>query len=273
MDWSNIITATVVLGGIACILGLLLAYAAKLFAIDVDERITLVEEQLPHLNCGSCGFSGCEGYSRAIVEKGAPTNLCNVGGEKTAQKIAAIMGVAAEKTVRKVAFVRCSGGDNAVKKFNYAGIHDCAAANKVAHGNNKCEYSCLGMGTCVSVCPKDAISIIDGVSKIDREKCVGCGKCVEICPRNVITMLPYDSMTINVPCASHDAGKDCVKACSVGCIACGMCEKNCEHGAIKVIDNLATIDYEKCVACGKCAEVCPRKIIKNLGASVEVKKD
>ena len=48
---------------------------------------------------------------------------------------------------------------------------------------------------------------------------------------------------------------------SVSCIACGMCEKACENGAIKVVDNLATIDYDLCTACGKCKEACKRGAI------------
>ena len=50
-------------------------------------------------------------------------------------------------------------------------------------------------------------------------------------------------------------------ACEKGCIGCGKCERNCPSQAIKLINNLAVIDYDKCVKCGNCAEVCPRKCI------------
>ncbi len=49
--------------------------------------------------------------------------------------------------------------------------------------------------------------------------------------------------------------------CSVGCIGCGICVKNCPNQAISVVDNHAVIDYEKCIGCGICAEKCPKKII------------
>ena len=42
---------------------------------------------------------------------------------------------------------------------------------------------------------------------------------------------------------------------------CGLCQKNCEAGAITVIDNIARIDYDKCTHCGVCVEKCPKKII------------
>ncbi len=40
------------------------------------------------------------------------------------------------------------------------------------------------------------------------------------------------------------------------CIGCKICEKNCNHGAVKVSDKKAAIDYEKCVGCGQCVAVC-----------------
>ena len=52
-----------------------------------------------------------------------------------------------------------------------------------------------------------------------------------------------------------------MKACSVGCIACHLCEKNCPSDAVHVVDNVAYIDQEKCTKCGLCAEKCPKKII------------
>ena len=46
------------------------------------------------------------------------------------------------------------------------------------------------------------------------------------------------------------------------CIGCKKCEKTCQHDAIKVIDNLAVIDYDKCNDCGECAAVCPTGRLK-----------
>ena len=48
---------------------------------------------------------------------------------------------------------------------------------------------------CVEVCPKGAISIVDGKSHIDKDKCIKCGKCKAICP--------YDAIAKKVrPCAA-----------------------------------------------------------------------
>ena len=39
---------------------------------------------------------------------------------------------------------------------------------------------------CKEVCPKGAISMVNGKSHIDPEKCTGCGACAAKCPKKVI---------------------------------------------------------------------------------------
>ena len=68
-----------------------------------------------------------------------------------------------------------------------------------------------------------------------------CGKCVEACPKHLIELIPYDTKHV-VKCSSKDKGKDVMKACSVGCIGCHLCEKNCPSDAVHVVDNVAYID-------------------------------
>jgi ferredoxin len=52
------------------------------------------------------------------------------------------------------------------------------------------EVYCVGCGSCIKVCPKDAISVPRGVvAQVDMEKCVGCGLCAKMCPASVIEIV------------------------------------------------------------------------------------
>jgi electron transport complex protein RnfB len=54
-----------------------------------------------------------------------------------------------------------------------------------------CEVGCISCKICVKSCPAKAVSLEDGLIKIDHEKCVAYGPecetvCVEKCPRNIM---------------------------------------------------------------------------------------
>ena len=260
MDMQNVIYAVAVLFIMGIVFAILLGVAAKVFAVEVDERIPLVRECLPGANCGGCGFPGCDGLAAAIVEGRAPVNGCPVGGAAAAEKIAKVLGVEVAEGERNVAHVKCNGGCNAVDKAVYEGLQDCNAAMRVAGGPKACAFGCMGLGSCVKACAFDAIHIVDGVAKVDTDKCVACGKCVASCPNHLIELVPYKAEHL-VQCSSHDKGKDVKAVCAAGCIGCTLCTKQCEFDAIHMENNLAVIDYEKCTNCGKCAEKCPVKVI------------
>lgn len=89
---------------------------------------------------------------------------------------------------------------------------------------------------CKEVCPKGAISMVNGKSHIDPEKCIKCGRCVEACPYNAII---------------HQE-RPCAKACGMNAI------HSDEHGR-------AEIDQDKCVSCGMCLVSCPFSAIVDKG--------
>ncbi len=51
---------------------------------------------------------------------------------------------------------------------------------------------CEGCGICVSVCPVQAISIIEGKPLINQNKCTECLQCVSECPNAAISQI-FDS--------------------------------------------------------------------------------
>ena len=100
--------------------------------------------------------------------------------------------------------------------------------------------NCLA-ASCQKVCPKDAISFINGKSHIDPDKCVKCGKCAKACPYNAIIHLER-------PCQA----------------ACGM-------DAIGSDDQgRAVINQDKCVSCGQCLVSCPFGAIVDKGQIFQV---
>ena len=244
--------------------GLLLSVAQKVFAVKTDERIENVREALPGVNCGVCGYSGCDEYAASIVNDDAPISRCVPGADKAAAQIAEIMGKTAEDVVEKAAVVGCSGCPEVTgTKYDYRGTKSCAACSAFYGGEGDCRYACLGFGDCVAACQFDAISIVNGIAKVNNEKCTGCMMCAEACPKGIIRQKKQTDM-VAVKCSNHDVGKMVRAVCKNGCIACRICEKNCPSEAIKVVDNLAVIDYDKCTSCGICIEKCPAHCIENV---------
>jgi hypothetical protein len=52
---------------------------------------------------------------------------------------------------------------------------------------------CTGCGTCIQLCPVDAMTLEDQRAFIDYEGCIGCNNCVDNCPEMAID-LPWDEM-------------------------------------------------------------------------------
>lgn len=89
---------------------------------------------------------------------------------------------------------------------------------------------CVGClaNPCANVCPKNAISIVNGKSIINQELCIKCGRCKDVCPYKAIV----------------HRERPCQKACGMDAIYSD------EFGKAK-------IDYDKCVSCGMCLVNCP----------------
>ena len=242
--------------------GGLLVLATKFLAVKEDETVAKIAEVLPNANCGACGFAGCDAYAEAVADGKAEANLCVPGGPDVAGQLSDILGVEVSVGEPKVAYVNCSGDCSAVaQKTIYEGLQSCKAAAMVYGGPFSCKFGCIGLGDCVAECPVGAISVKDTLAHIDPRVCIACGKCVKTCPKGVISLVGED-VVVAVACSNKEKGALARKNCMNACIGCKKCEKTCQHDAIKVIDNLAVIDYAKCEDCGECAKVCPTGRLK-----------
>ena len=260
----DILKALVTVVAIAVLMGTLLALVTHFFSVKESRKKIRARACLPGVNCGACGYKGCDDYAAALAEGSAAPNLCVPGGEDTAKALGAVLGVEVGTIKHEVAFVHCNGNVSATsKKAEYVGISTCRAANMIYGGPDACRHGCLGYGDCAAVCPAEAICLRDGIAHVDPERCLGCGLCSTVCPKQVISMVPKDSKPV-VMCNNKDKGADARKACKNACIGCKKCEKTCPNGAIKVVNNLAVIDYEKCTGCSACAAGCPIGCLKNV---------
>ena len=106
--------------------------------------------------------------------------------------------------------------------------HKCP--EKIIKVTNMCQ-GCLAH-PCMEVCPKNAISFVDGKAHIDQEKCVKCGSCVSVCPYSAV-------VSQERPC-SKACGMKAIHSDEYGraeinqdmCVSCGQCLANCPFGAI-----------------------------------------
>ena len=100
--------------------------------------------------------------------------------------------------------------------------------------------NCLA-ASCQRVCPKGAVSFVNGKSHIDTSKCIKCGRCAQACDYNAIIHME----------------RPCQAACGMDAIVSD------EHGRAK-------IDQDKCVACGQCLVSCPFGAIVDKGQIFQV---
>ena len=260
----DILIPFLVILAIALTAGALLLLFSYLFAVKKDPTEEKIRACLPGINCGACGYKGCDDYA-ATLAKGDVKNpaLCIPGAQKAADEISAILGVESVTFEDVVAYVHCNGHCDATPAVaSYEGVSSCRGAAMLYGGTDACRFSCLGLGDCAAVCPSDAICLRDGIAHVDTSRCLGCGLCAQACPKHVISMLPQYS-AVAVMCSNKEKGADARKACKNACIACKKCEKTCPNGAITVENNLAVIDYSKCTKCGACADACPTACLKH----------
>lgn len=94
--------------------------------------------------------------------------------------------------------------------------------------------------------------------KIARVLCKGGNNCLDL--------VSYEGVKSCAACKVAGG----FKQCSAGCFGFGDCVQTCKFDALKIVNDVAVVDFEKCVGCGACVKACPQMIIKLQPKSQEV---
>lgn len=278
---SEIVIYTIItVSAIGVVAAVILYLAAKKFYVFEDPRIDDVENALPSANCGGCGYPGCRNFAEACVKAEDLGDLfCPVGGNDTMKDVATLLGKESVEKEAQVAVIRCTGSfEFRPRTNNYDGAANCTIVSNLYSGDTGCQYGCLGLGECVDACTFDAMYMDEktGLPVVIQDNCTACGDCVRACPKDIIELRNQGKKDrrIFVSCINEDKGGVAKKNCSVACIGCKKCEKECKFDAIKIENFLAYIDYNKCVLCRKCVSVCPTNAIHEINFPPRrIKKD
>ncbi|MDM8561015.1 RnfABCDGE type electron transport complex subunit B [Candidatus Parabeggiatoa sp. HSG14] len=280
----TIVIAGLFMAGLGVLLAIVLAIANKKLFVHEDPRIDVVDEMLPHAQCGACGTPGCRPFAEALVAKKMDPGLCTVNSTEMTYAIANFLGVKVGKHIKRVARLACAGGSHvAYMRARYKGLETCRAAALVSGGGKGCAWGCLGFGDCKDVCGFEAIHMDKfGLPVVTEDKCTACNDCVEVCPKDLFSLQPI-THKLWVACKSLDFGDKAEADCEVGCTTCGRCVADAPEGLITLKKNLAVIDYSKNDLASKIAiERCPtgaivwldkKKTVKGLDAKKVIRME
>jgi len=109
---------------------------------------------------------------------------------------------------------------------------------------------CVGCGTCVSVCPVDAIAMQDGVPKLVGQ-CIACGMCYNNCPRSEFDVQGIEARIFDRSRTEEEAEIGVYRACyavrAKGDEIRGRCQ---DGGAVTAILSQFLADGGECAVGG-----------------------
>jgi Na+-translocating ferredoxin:NAD+ oxidoreductase subunit B len=236
---------------------------------QVEAETLRIEAMLPGYDCGLCGQPDCRSYAAAIDRQGADPALCGPGGSRLESRLRSWLSARPEDPRRLSlrAVVRCGGREGlAARAFPYDGRRECRSAAEMYGGPKSCKEGCLGLGSCVEVCPRGAIRVAAGLACISPSLCTGCGECAKICPNGVISLVPREQLWY-VACSSTRAPAPRKADCAAACTACRECSDRSNRSEFFLEGELARENAE--ASAGHWAEIaahCPSSTIVLAGS-------
>ena len=134
------------------------------------------------------------------------------------------------------------------------GFAGCSAYAKAVAANPEFIGKCAPGGAAASGKIAEILSLKASGSNVPARPLVHCRAKTE----DKTIFAQYDGIP---SCTSANALSN-VQACKFGCLSFGDCVAACKFNAIKIIDGLAIVNYEKCTGCTACVKACSRGIIE-----------
>jgi electron transport complex protein RnfB len=168
------LTALLVMAGIALVLGSMLGWASVKFKVEGDPLVDQIDAILPQTQCGQCGFPGCKPYATAIAKGETDINCCPPGGDEGVRKLADLLG----REFKPLS------AEHGIEKPKQVALID--------------ENTCIGCTLCLQACPVDAIiGAAKQMHTVVVPLCTGCELCLPPCPVDCITMEPHGESVDN----------------------------------------------------------------------------
>ena len=123
----------------------------------------------------------------------------------------------------------------------------CRAAEVGELVSVNCKIGCVGCELCMKSCQFGAITMVNHLPVIDREKCTGCMMCAENCPSGALWGDFQHRLIAEI---NRDL-----------CVGCTICKRTCKFDAISGVLKSVHEVNEACTGCGQCAQKCPKKAI------------
>jgi electron transport complex protein RnfB len=141
--------------GLAFGLIIYLANAKMTYKVKNIDRIEAIRKALPENDCRECGYKDCFTYAQTLAKKPEMANEAPcptiLQSREALSRLEKALGISLDAQIKK-ALMHCGGKSEAI--FGYSGTRLCRAVALLLSGYKRCPYACLGLGDCITVCPK-----------------------------------------------------------------------------------------------------------------------